>query len=114
MAVKEKMYLYILQSGPKQGSIVSEIDFLNIKNVLHLAKHCSFCLYATNSPSSNTKTINHSRVRVSSNDTVRVKDPTVVEDDPGQVLKIDLKRSNGGLRVRIKKANSTRTRAISK
>lgn len=55
-----------------------------------LAKHDSFSLNSTNTPSGDTETIDHSGVRVSADNGVGVEHVVAVEDNTGEILEVDL------------------------
>jgi len=55
-----------------------------------LAEHDSLSLDTTNTPSGDAKTVDHSRVRVGTDDGVGVEEVVSVEHDAGEVLKVDL------------------------
>jgi hypothetical protein len=55
-----------------------------------LSEHDGFSLNTSYTPSSNTKSIDHGCMGVSSNNGVRVKKSTSVEDNGGEVFKINL------------------------
>jgi len=57
---------------------------------IYLTKHCSLSFYTTDPPASNTQTINHSGVRVSTNYAVRIENAICVENNSAKILKIDL------------------------
>lgn len=67
-----------------------ETDNLGKDHGNSLAKHNSFSFNSTNTPASDTKTIDHSRVRVSTDDGIWVEHVVAVEDDGCKVFKVDL------------------------
>lgn len=68
----------------------SESDNLGKDHGDCLTKHDSLGFNATNTPSGNSETINHSGVRVSSDDGVWVEKSVSVENDACEVLQVDL------------------------
>lgn len=55
-----------------------------------LSKHDSLSLNTTDTPTSDTKTVDHGCVRVSADDGVRVEHVIAVEHNTCEVLKVDL------------------------
>lgn len=58
--------------------------------VTYLTKHCSFCFNTSNTPTSNSKPIDHSGVGICSDNTIRIEQAFPVEDDSSEVFKIHL------------------------
>jgi len=89
-------HLYAGESQISSGSVLgeftneSESDNLGKDHGDGLTEHDSLGFNTTDTPSGNSETINHSGVRVSSDDGVGVEESISVEDDASEVLQVDL------------------------
>jgi hypothetical protein len=55
-----------------------------------LSKHNCFCFNTANTPTCDSKTVDHGCVGVSSNDWVGVEETLVIKDNTSQVLQVNL------------------------
>ena len=55
-----------------------------------LSEHDRLSLNASDTPTDDTKTIDHGRVRVSANNRIGIEDTILLEDNPGEPLKVNL------------------------
>mmetsp|Transcript_29364 Transcript_29364/g.45378 ORF Transcript_29364/g.45378 Transcript_29364/m.45378 type:complete len:202 (+) Transcript_29364:1675-2280(+) len=78
--------------GSTRGELSLQLEPNNLRedHTDLLTTHDSLSLQTSNTPSANTKTVNHRSVRVSSNNGVRVQHTVLVKDRATEKLKIDL------------------------
>jgi len=73
----------------------SEADDLRQDHGDGLTKHDGLSFESTNTPTSNTETVDHGGVGISTNDRVGVEEAVSLHNDAGEVLKIDLMDNSG-------------------
>jgi hypothetical protein len=76
-------------------SFKSETDNLWADHGDGLTEHNRFSFNTTNTPSGNTKTIDHGGVRVGTNNGAVVKEAISLHDNSGKILKVDLMDNTG-------------------